>query len=141
MIPTAADRRHSFQANEHAALHSSRDKTRKFSTPSPSTSASNSTSTSNNFRPNNILPTVTNRNNSFADNTGFLSYVPYKFDPLFIEDPLNPGNNVGRNCFRVLQVQKSWNDVHRQMTQKLIASARDGVYYSILDFLVGELND
>ena len=141
MIPTAADRRHSFQANEHAALHSSRDKTRKFSTPSPSTSASNSTSTSNNFRPNNILPTVTNRNNSFADHTGFLSYVPYKFDPLFIEDPLNPGNNVGRNCFRVLQVQKSWNDVHRQMTQKLIASARDGVYYSILDFLVGELND
>lgn len=35
----------------------------------------------------------------------FMSYVPYKFDPLFIEDPLAPGNNVGRNCFRVLQVE------------------------------------
>ena len=26
--------------------------------------------------------------------------VPYRFDPLFIEDPLALGNNVGRNCFR-----------------------------------------
>ena len=139
MIPTAADRRHSFQANEHAALHSSRDKTRKFSSPSASTSLS--ASILNSFPTNSVLPSVTNRNNSFADHTGFLSYVPYKFDPLFIEDPLNPGNNVGRNCFRVLQVQKSWTDVHRQMSQKLLASARDGVYYSLLDFLVGELND
>ena len=139
MIPTAADRRHSFQANEHAALHSSRDKMRKFSSPSASTSLS--ASILNSFPTNSILPSVTNRNNSFADHTGFLSYVPYKFDPLFIEDPLNPGNNVGRNCFRVLQVQKSWTDVHRQMSQKLLASARDGVYYSLLDFLVGQLND
>ena len=30
--------------------------------------------------------------------------VPFKFDPLFIEDPLSPGNNVGRNCFRIFQV-------------------------------------
>lgn len=30
--------------------------------------------------------------------------VPFQFDPLFIEDPLTPGNNVGRNCFRVFQV-------------------------------------
>ncbi len=25
-------------------------------------------------------------------------------DPFYIEDPLRPANNVGRNCFRVFQV-------------------------------------
>lgn len=34
------------------------------------------------------------------------SFKPYKFDPLFIEDPLAFENNVGRNCFRIHQVQK-----------------------------------
>lgn len=31
--------------------------------------------------------------------------MPFKFDPLFIEDPLEPRNNVGRNCFRIFQVK------------------------------------
>eukprot|EP00746_Dinoflagellata_sp_MGD_P129787 gnl/MRDRNA2_/MRDRNA2_63875_c0_seq1.p1 gnl/MRDRNA2_/MRDRNA2_63875_c0~~gnl/MRDRNA2_/MRDRNA2_63875_c0_seq1.p1 ORF type:complete len:1463 (+),score=258.35 gnl/MRDRNA2_/MRDRNA2_63875_c0_seq1:97-4389(+) len=30
----------------------------------------------------------------------------HKFDPLWIEDPLNHTNNVGRNCFRVRQIQR-----------------------------------
>lgn len=34
----------------------------------------------------------------------------YKFDPFFVEDPLSRGNNIGRNCFRIYQVQKSWSD-------------------------------
>lgn len=29
---------------------------------------------------------------------------PYTFDPIWVEDPLNPGNNVGRNAFRIFQV-------------------------------------
>lgn len=31
----------------------------------------------------------------------------HRFDPLWIEDPLNPTNNVGRNCFRIRQIQRS----------------------------------
>lgn len=31
----------------------------------------------------------------------------HRFDPLWIEDPLNPTNNVGRNCFRIGQIQRS----------------------------------
>lgn len=30
---------------------------------------------------------------------------PYTFDPLFVEDPLSVGNNVGRNAFRIFQVK------------------------------------
>lgn len=30
------------------------------------------------------------------------------FDPLWVEDPLNPTNNVGRNCFRIRQIQQSF---------------------------------
>ena len=30
---------------------------------------------------------------------------PCTFDPLFVEDPLNPQNNVGRNAFRIFQVK------------------------------------
>jgi len=31
----------------------------------------------------------------------------HRFDPLWIEDPLNPTNNVGRNCFRIRQILRS----------------------------------
>jgi hypothetical protein len=30
---------------------------------------------------------------------------PCTFDPLFVEDPLNPHNNVGRNAFRIFQIK------------------------------------
>ena len=30
----------------------------------------------------------------------------HRFDPLWIEDPLSPENNVGRNCFRIRQIQR-----------------------------------
>ena len=135
LIPKAADRRHSFQASDRASLNSVADTGRKFST-------SSSTSTSNRFFSNNIHPSLeTNKNNSFINRTGSLSYVPYKFDPLFVEDPLNLGNNVGRNCFRVLQVQKSWSDIYLKIKLKLISSSKDGVYHPVLDILVGEIND
>lgn len=47
------------------------------------------------------------------------SQVPFKFDPLFIEDPLEPRNNVGRNCFRIFQVQKCWSDACATVMAKL----------------------
>ncbi|CAK4622896.1 unnamed protein product [Aphanomyces euteiches] len=35
-------------------------------------------------------------------------YDPHKFDPVYIEDPLRPGNNVGRNCFRIMQIRRAF---------------------------------
>lgn len=32
----------------------------------------------------------------------------FDFDPLFIEDPLRPENNVGRNCFRIYAIQQEF---------------------------------
>ena len=42
-----------------------------------------------------------------------------KFDPIWVEDPLNPGNNVGRNAFRIFQVQRAFSDAHRAMVASL----------------------
>lgn len=46
---------------------------------------------------------------------GILPENPYRFDPLYIEDPICPGSNVGRNCFRVFQIQRAWNDAWRAL--------------------------
>jgi hypothetical protein len=134
IIPKAADRRHSFQANEHASSNPGRDKGRKY--PPATSTGLQPTSTA----PLNNLNSSANSSNVHTP-FGFSSYVPYKFDPLFVEDPLNPGNNVGRNCFRVLQVQRSWSDVYNLMSQQLRLSARDGTYHSVLEVLVGKVNN
>lgn len=42
-----------------------------------------------------------------------------KFDPMWVEDPLNPGNNVGRNAFRIFQVQRAFSDAHRALVAAL----------------------
>lgn len=34
----------------------------------------------------------------------------HRFDPIFIDDPLCPGNNVGRNCFRIAPIQRAFTD-------------------------------
>nr|CCA19321.1 conserved hypothetical protein [Albugo laibachii Nc14] len=39
-------------------------------------------------------------------------YDPHKFDPIFLEDPLQPSNNVGRNCFRITQIRRSFSAAH-----------------------------
>jgi hypothetical protein len=40
--------------------------------------------------------------------TGTAQYSrPFTFDPLYVEDPLHPSNNVGRNAFRIFQVKVS----------------------------------
>ena len=40
---------------------------------------------------------------------------PFTFDPLFVEDPLYSGNNVGRNAFRIFSVQRAFSDAHRAL--------------------------
>ncbi|KDO31579.1 hypothetical protein SPRG_03509 [Saprolegnia parasitica CBS 223.65] len=41
------------------------------------------------------------------DNWATYDYDPHKFDPVYIEDPLRPANNVGRNCFRIMQIRRA----------------------------------
>lgn len=40
-------------------------------------------------------------------------------DPLFVDDPLSYGNNVGRNAFRIFQVQRAFSDAHRALVASL----------------------
>ena len=42
-----------------------------------------------------------------------------QFDPLYIEDPLNDGNNAGRNCFRVYLIQRIWADALKALTRAI----------------------
>lgn len=44
---------------------------------------------------------------------------PFTFDPLFVEDPISHGNNVGRNSFRINQVQRTFSDAHRALVASL----------------------
>jgi DNA polymerase sigma len=68
---------------------------------------------------------------------------PYTFDPLFVEDPLSIGNNVGRNAFRIFQVQRAFSDAHRALVASLewdIHSSHDlnddGGEYPLLNCLL-----
>jgi len=45
--------------------------------------------------------------------------IQYTFDPVWVEDPLSEGNNVGRNAFRFLQVQRAFSDAHRALVAAL----------------------
>ena len=45
--------------------------------------------------------------------------IPYTFDPFWVEDPLSETNNVGRNAFRFLQVQRAFSDAHRALVAAL----------------------
>jgi len=47
------------------------------------------------------------------------SNMPFTFDPLFVDDPLSSGNNVGRNAFRIFQVQRAFSDAHRALVASL----------------------
>ena len=67
----------------------------------------------------------------------------FEFDPLFVEDPLSPGNNVGRNAFRFPQIQRSFSDAHRALLAALewdLESAteelQDGLEYPLLKSLL-----
>jgi hypothetical protein len=68
--------------------------------------------------------------------------MPYTFDPLFVEDPLSPGNNVGRNAFRIFQVQRAFSDAHRALVAALewdmqsTGELQDGSEYPLLKCLL-----
>ncbi|KAL3779984.1 hypothetical protein HJC23_007083 [Cyclotella cryptica] len=57
--------------------------------------------------------------NSLDQSRTYQSGKPYTFDPIWVEDPLNPGNNVGRNAFRIFQVQRAFSDAHRALVAAL----------------------
>lgn len=50
---------------------------------------------------------------------------PHKFDPVFIEDPLRPSNNVGRNCFRIMQIRRAFAAAHNALA---LASRTSAVF-------------
>ncbi|OWZ11680.1 hypothetical protein PHMEG_00015262 [Phytophthora megakarya] len=54
------------------------------------------------------------------------TYDPHKFDPVFIEDPLCPSNNVGRNCFRIMQIRRAFSAAHLA----LLAASRDPTMFA-----------
>ncbi|KAL3924577.1 MAG: hypothetical protein SGILL_000962 [Bacillariaceae sp.] len=66
------------------------------------------------------LPTAASRQTQHVDLSSTVGQVrPFTFDPLFVEDPLSPSNNVGRNAFRINQVQRAFSDAHRALTASL----------------------
>lgn len=75
--------------------------------------------------------------NSGGNNNTMPSYKPYKFDPLFIEDPLNCGNNVGRNCFRIQQVQRVCSQAFSALMEQLSLMETHGQWVPLVNILVG----
>lgn len=63
--------------------------------------------------------TLLHRNFSILNSTQLQQFQSGKFDPMWVEDPLNPGNNVGRNAFRIFQVQRAFSDAHRALMASL----------------------
>ena len=78
---------------------------------------------------------------SHPKNVGSVDNVrPFTFDPLFVEDPLSSSNNVGRNAFRINQVQRAFSDAHRALVASLdwdIQSAEGAGQYPLLKCLLG----
>ena len=67
--------------------------------------------------------------------------MPYTFDPLFVEDPLSMGNNVGRNTFRIFQVLRAFSDAHRALVASVewdmqSSGMEDDAEYSLLKCLL-----
>lgn len=76
---------------------------------------------------------------SSVEPSSFDTRIPYTFDPLFVEDPLSSVNNVGRNAFRIIQVQRAFSDAHRALVAALewdIHSNGDANDFSLLKCLL-----
>lgn len=50
----------------------------------------------------------------------------YSIDPIYIDDPLFPANNVGRNCFRIHQCIKAFADAYVILDDELTFLPTDG---------------
>lgn len=84
----------------------------------------------------------TNYRNTGTNNTAIFSGYdrPSTFDPLFVEDPLSATNNVGRNAFRINQVQRAFSDAHRALVASLdwdMHAAEGNGKYPLLKCLLG----
>ena len=86
-------------------------------------------------------PNEANDRSSGNTNNFFSGYDrPSTFDPLFVEDPLSATNNVGRNAFRINQVQRAFSDAHRALVASLdwdMQSAEGNGKYPLLTCLLG----
>lgn len=49
----------------------------------------------------------------------FEKSAEHQFDPLYVQDPLRPLNNVCKNCFRIAQIQRAFSDALLQITAHL----------------------
>ncbi|KAL6981731.1 hypothetical protein U1Q18_023354, partial [Sarracenia purpurea var. burkii] len=47
-------------------------------------------------------------------------------DPIYIDDPLFPTNNVGRNCFRIHQCIKAFADAYSSLENELTCLPNHG---------------
>jgi hypothetical protein len=71
---------------------------------------------------------------NFNDNPKVASGKSYTFDPLWVEDPLSAGNNVGRNAFRIFQVQRAFSDAHRALVASLEWENVCNVHNEVADY-------
>jgi DNA polymerase sigma len=53
------------------------------------------------------------------ERTGKLDPLARGLDPLYIEDPLSPDNNVGQSVFRIYQVQRVFEEASTLLEQAL----------------------
>jgi DNA polymerase sigma len=73
----------------------------------------------NYFNPRSTGISVRTRQYFFRSQGAHDSLQAGKFDPIWVEDPMNVNNNVGRNAFRIFQVQRAFSDAHRALVASL----------------------
>merc|ERR1712194_280821 len=136
-------RRNSF--SDTGSVDDNRHRHRLFSKPATTTSTAVPSGPNHRFVPlnNNTQSTHPKEINfrSSANTNNFSGYYrPSTFDPLFVEDPLSATNNVGRNAFRINQVQRAFSDAHRALVASLdwdIQAAEGNGKYPLLKCLLG----
>ena len=79
-----------------------------------------------------------NEENQNKQNSAVASY---NFDPIFVEDPLNRNNNVGRNAFRINQILRAFSDAHRSLLSSLEFSENDEDYLDYDEYGDGGNNE
>ena len=84
-----------------------------------------------------VCPKVCLRYEICVHSTAPASLPQFWFDPLYIEDPLRPSNNVGRNCFRIYAIQQEFSKAAQQCVQHDLELSRSE--YPILSRLLREL--
>ena len=72
---------------------------------------------------------------SGTNNINAAGDIFFQFDPLYIEDPLSPGNNIGRNTFRINTVLKAFGYAYSLLEAQLRRSEATGQPSPLLDCL------